>query len=48
VAARERLTSDFDWHTIAERTAGVYLAAKRREREPHPRRPIVEHPLPER
>jgi glycogen(starch) synthase len=48
VAARERLTSDFDWHTVAVRTAGVYLAAKRREREPHPRRPIVEHALPER
>ena len=48
VAARERLTSDFDWHTVATRTAQVYLAAKRREREPHPRRPIVEHPLPER
>ena len=48
VAARERLTSDFDWHTVAVRTAGVYLAAKRREREPHPRRPISEHALPER
>jgi len=48
VAARKRLTSDFDWHTVAQRTAGVYLAAKRREREPHPRRPIVEHPLLER
>ena len=47
-AARERLTSDFDWHTVAVRTAGVYLAAKRREREPHPRRPIVEHALPDR
>ena len=48
VAARERLTSDFDWHTVATKTAQVYLAAKRRERELHPRRPIVEHPLPER
>ena len=48
VAARERLTSDFAWHTVAVRTAGVYLAAKRREREPHPRRPIVEHALPDR
>ena len=48
VAARERLTSDFDWHTVAVRTAGVYLAAKRREREPHPRRPISEHALPDR
>jgi glycogen(starch) synthase len=48
VAARERLTSDFDWRTVATRTAQVYLAAKRREREPHPRRTIVEHPLLER
>ncbi len=48
VAARERLTSDFDWHTVAGETAQVYLAAKRREREPHPRRVIVEHALPDR
>jgi glycogen(starch) synthase len=48
VAARERLTSDFDWHTVAIETAQVYLAAKRREREPQPRRPIVEHALPDR
>ena len=48
VAARARLTSDFDWHTVAAETAQVYLAAKRREREPHARRPIVEHPLPDR
>ena len=48
VAARDRLTSDFDWHTVATRTAQVYLAAKRREREPLARRPIVEHALPER
>lgn len=48
VAARERLTADFDWHTVASETAAVYLPAKRRNREPHPRRPIVEHPLPER
>jgi len=48
VAARERLTSDFDWHTVAGETAQVYLAAKRREREPQPRRPIVEHALPDR
>ena len=47
-AARERLTSDFDWHTVAGRTAQVYLAAKRREREALARRPIVEHALPER
>ncbi|OBB35055.1 glycosyltransferase family 4 protein [Mycobacterium sp. 852002-51961_SCH5331710] len=45
-AARERLTSEFEWHAIADETAQVYLAAKRREREPHRRRPIVEHALP--
>ena len=48
VAARERLTSDFDWQTVADETAQVYLAAKRREREPQPRRVIVEHALPDR
>ena len=48
VAARERLTSDFDWHTVADETAQVYLAAKRRERQPLPRQPIVEHALPDR
>jgi len=48
LAARERLTSDFDWRTVAAETAQVYLAAKRREREPHRRRTIVEHALPDR
>lgn len=48
VAARARLTSDFDWATVADETAQVYLAAKRREREPHRRRTIVEHALPDR
>ena len=47
-AARERLTSDFDWRTVAKETAQVYLAAKRRERQPQPRLPIVEHALPDR
>jgi glycogen(starch) synthase len=47
-AARARLTSDFDWHTVAAETTGVYSAAKRREREPHARQPIVEHALPDR
>jgi glycogen(starch) synthase len=47
-AARMRLNSDFDWHTVAAETAQVYLAAKRREREPLGRRPIVEHALPDR
>jgi glycogen(starch) synthase len=48
VAARERLTSDFDWHTVAGRIAQVYLATKRGERLPQARRPIVEHALPDR
>ncbi len=47
-AARKRLTADFDWHTVADQTAQIYLAAKRLEREPQPRRPIVEHALPDR
>ena len=47
-AARQRLTSDFDWHTVAQQTAEVYLAAKRRERQPQPRLPISEHALPDR
>ena len=47
-AARTRLDADFDWHTVAAETAQVYLAAKRRERQPHGRRVIVEHPLPDR
>ncbi|MGY4710131.1 glycosyltransferase family 4 protein [Mycolicibacterium sp. CBM1] len=46
IAARERLTADFDWHTVAAETAQIYLAAKRREREPHSRRPIIEQALP--
>jgi glycogen synthase len=48
IAARERLTSDFDWHTVASETAQVYLAAKRREREPQSRPVIVERALPDR
>ncbi|WP_326547368.1 glycosyltransferase family 4 protein [Mycolicibacterium sp. ND9-15] len=48
IAARKRLTTQFEWHTIADETTQVYLAAKRREREPHRRRPIVEHALPNR
>lgn len=47
-AARERLTSDFDWNTVAEETAQIYLAAKRAERQPHRRRTIIEHALPDR
>jgi glycogen synthase len=47
-AARERLTSAFDWRTVADETAQVYLAAKRGERQPRPRLPIVEHALPNR
>jgi glycogen synthase len=48
IAARERLTSDFDWHTVASETAQVYLTAKRGVRQPHPRRMIVEHAIPDR
>ncbi|MFV0494966.1 glycosyltransferase family 4 protein [Mycobacterium sp.] len=47
-AARARLTSEFDWRTVASETAQVYLAAKRRERQPQPRVPIAERPLPDR
>ncbi|MBV8785354.1 MAG: glycosyltransferase family 4 protein [Mycobacterium sp.] len=47
-AARERLTSDFDWKTVAAKTAQVYLAAKRGERQPRARLPIVENALPNR
>lgn len=48
VVARDRLSADFDWDTVADETAQVYLAAKRGERDPQPRRPIVEHALPDR
>ncbi len=48
LAARQRLTSDFDWQTVADETAQVYLVAKRRERQPQPRLPISEHALPDR
>lgn len=46
IAARDRLTADFSWPTVADHTAQVYLAAKRREREPQARRTIVEQALP--
>ncbi|GED98359.1 glycosyltransferase family 4 protein [Gordonia crocea] len=46
--AYARLTEEFSWRTVAERTAGVYLAAKRRVRHPIGRPNIVERPLPER
>ena len=48
IAARERLTSDFDWGTVSRETAHVYQAAKRREREPLARPVIVERALPDR
>ena len=47
LTARDRLTSDFSWMTVADHTAQVYLAAKRAERQPQPRRIIVERPLPD-
>ena len=46
IAARDRLTAEFDWSQVAVETSDVYLAAKRLERQPHARRPIVEHALP--
>jgi glycogen(starch) synthase len=48
IAARQRLTSAFDWDTVAEETANVYRAAARRERRPLPRMPIAKRPLPDR
>ena len=48
IAARERLTSDFDWGTVSRETAQVYQAAKRREKEPLARPVIVERALPDR
>jgi len=46
VAARDRLTADFDWHTVAEDTVHVYAGAKRRVRHPLARPEIPERPLP--
>ncbi|MEV0946183.1 glycosyltransferase family 4 protein [Rhodococcus sp. NPDC049939] len=46
IAARERLTADFDWHTVAEDTVQVYSAAKRGVRQPLARPDIPERPLP--
>lgn len=45
-SARARLTSDFDWHKVADDTANVYAAAKRRVRHPLARPEIPERPLP--
>lgn len=47
-AARARLTEDFSWREVAERTAGVHLAAKRRVRHAIGRPDIPQRPLPER
>ncbi|MDH6289000.1 glycosyltransferase family 4 protein [Rhodococcus opacus] len=46
VAARDRLTADFDWHKVAEDTVHVYAGAKRRVRHPLARPEIPERPLP--
>lgn len=46
--ARARLTADFSWAEVAERTASVHLAAKRRVRHAIGRPDIPERPLPER
>jgi glycogen(starch) synthase len=48
IAARERLTADFDWRTVAADTAQVYQHAKRRVRHPLSRPAIPLRPLPER
>ncbi|GAA2067314.1 glycosyltransferase family 4 protein [Williamsia deligens] len=47
-AARERLTAEFSWRLVAQRTTEVYVAAKRRVRHPVGRPEIVTRPLPER
>ncbi|MDS1114495.1 glycosyltransferase family 4 protein [Gordonia westfalica] len=46
--ARARLTAEFSWAEVAERTASVHLAAKRRVRHPIGRPDIPTRPLPER
>lgn len=46
IAARARLTADFDWNTVAAETAQVYAASKRRVRQPLSRPEIPERPLP--
>ncbi|MDL9935622.1 glycosyltransferase family 4 protein [Gordonia sp. ABSL1-1] len=46
--ARDRLTAEFSWSEVADRTGGVYLAAKRRVRHPVGRPFIPQRPLPER
>ncbi|MDT5011175.1 MAG: glycogen synthase [Mycobacterium sp.] len=48
VAARDRLTSAFDWSTVADETVQVYSMAKRRDREPLGRQTIFERALPDR
>ncbi|OZG28609.1 glycogen synthase [Williamsia sp. 1138] len=48
IAARHRVAEGFAWDQVAQRTAGVYLGAKRRIRRPLGRPNIVERPLPER
>lgn len=48
IRARARLTEEFSWAEVAERTAAVYLAAKRRVRHPVGRPDIPLRPLPER
>lgn len=48
LAARERLTEDFDWRQVALDTAQVYLSAKRRVRHPLARPVIPQRPLPDR
>ncbi|MCB0925992.1 MAG: glycosyltransferase, partial [Mycobacterium sp.] len=48
LAARQRLTADFDWRTVAARTARVYGDSTRGAHRPIARRPIIEQALPDR
>ena len=46
--AADRLTEEFTWHVVAQRTAAVYEAAHRRERVARPRPEIPLRPMPDR
>ena len=46
VAARQRLTSEFDWHTVAARDRAGLSGGQAPRTRAAARRPIVEHALP--
>ena len=46
--AAERLTEEFTWRVVAERTAAVYRAAQRRDAPVRPRPQIPVRPMPDR